>query len=251
MMGQGRFCDWRAWADGRGLLSLAFGGMLLLALTGPAWAAQVFEQPPGGGNDAFPSFLDDQSADDFLLSADAAVTQVRWWGSYLINPGDPNDPGVDDLFHVRFFNDAGGVPATDPSAEFMQPALNVSRTATALQDAQGGTVFQFDATLPSPVDLEGGTPLHLSIVNFFDATDAEWFWLLSDPTTGNNAFRFGDGNTWTSDSSGDLAFALATAENPPTAVSEPSIFGIFAAGLLLLVGTQRSRLRGGVSERVC
>lgn len=251
MMGQGRFCDWSAWADGRGLLSLAFGGILLLALTGPAaWAAQVFEQPPADGNDAFSSFKDDQSADDFLLSSDAAVTQVRWWGSYLINPGDPGDPGVDDLFHVRFFNDAGGIPDANPSTEFMQPTLNVSRTATALQDIAGGTVFQFDATLPSPVVLTGGTPFHLSIVNFFDATDAEWFWLLSDQQTGDNAFRF-DGDPWTSGPPGDLAFALFTAGRPPTAVPEPSLFGMFVLGLLLLVGAQRSRRHGGVSDRAC
>lgn len=249
MMGQGRFCGWGAWADRRGLLSLAFGGMLLAVLAGPAWAVQVFEQPPANGNDAFPSFLDDQSADDFLLSADAAVTHVRWWGSYLINPGDPGDPGVDDLFHVRFFNDVGGVPAADPFAEFAQPALSVNRTATALQDTVGSTVFQFDTLLTSPLALTGGTPFHLSIVNFFDATNAEWFWLLSDPA-GSNAFRFGDGNAWASDPSGNLAFALFT-EELPVAVTEPSNFAIFAVGLLLLVGTQRSRLRWGVPDRTC
>lgn len=231
MKEQSRSC-WIAASTKLDILALALGTMLLLAAPGSTLAAQVFQQPPVDGNDAFPSFVDDQSADNFSLSSDALVNQVRWWGSYLI---EPDVLQVDDDFRIGFFNDDGGVPETDPFVEFAQPGLNLTRTSTLLQDGAGGTVFQFDATLPSAVALMGGTTYFFSIVNFFDALDAEWFWLLSNGA-GSNAFRFGDGSSWETDLSGDLAFALFTESTP---VTEPSTFYILVGGLLLVLGARR------------
>ena len=206
-----------------------------MAWASTADAALIVQQSPLDGGSAFASYLDQQSAEDFIVPVDTAVTAVRWWGTYL----ESAPPAADDAFHVRFFTDDGGVPAVAPFAEFIQPPLIVSRTATGLTDTGGITVYQFDVTLPGPVAVSAATTYYLSVVNFFDDVDAEWYWLQS-ALAGENFFRlFGDAEPWAADESGDLAFALFDARSISEPATLPLAMMVFAA---LGLWVRRARL---------
>lgn len=208
-------------------LILSFG----LALAQQAMGEIAFQQAPVDGNDAFSSISAAQSGDDFALSSDALVNALSWWGAYADDPANL----AADSFRVRLFEDDGsGLPKTAPFVEFNQSPV---RTATALTDVTGATVYRFELAPPSPLALSGGKPYYISIVNLFDIADpnADWYWLLSD-TTGTNFYRFASTDPWQADVTGNLAFALHTA-----AVPEPGTCAMVLAGGGLLVAVTRRR----------
>lgn len=213
---------------GRSAVALALG----FCLSSVASADMVFRQLPGDGNDAFSSISAAQTADDFLLAANAAVSGLVWWGSYSEDPGTLPP----DEFFVRVSaGDGTGRPAVDPMAEFTQ---TLTPTLTSLADSLGFAVYRYEMTLPKALPLPGGTAFFLSIVNQFDINDprANWYWLLSDDV-GANYFRAGSKDTWATDMTGNFSFAINA--GAPTSAPLPGTLSLLLSGLtaLTLVGT--------------
>jgi hypothetical protein len=62
-----------------------------------------------------------EGADQFSIPGELSITDVAWWGIFDVNPAV--DPTTID-FSVSFWEDAGGVPATDPSVtEFVSASV--------------------------------------------------------------------------------------------------------------------------------
>lgn len=235
--------DWRA-GIARTVLPVLLGALVM----GEASAAVVFDQSPANGNDAFASISADQSADGFRLSAATSVTGLTWWGSYSQDP--TTLPA--DAFSVRIFADDGsGAPAANPS-ETISALQQLTRSPTALFDQTGAPVYRFDLVV-GPVTLAGATNWYLSVVNEFDVADpsASWYWLLSD-TTGQNFYRFVDGDAWSSDlnpPTGNLAFQVNG--NAVTAIPLPGSLILVLSGLagLNVVGSRgRGKLAASAVE---
>lgn len=217
--------DWRA-----GIARTVWPVLLGALVLGEASAAEVFvfDQSPANGNDAFASISAEQSADGFTLSAATSVTGLTWWGSYSQDP--TTLPA--DAFRVRIFADDGsGAPAANPR-ETIPTVQQLTRSPTALLDRTGAPVYRFDLVV-GPVTLAGATNWYLSVVNEFDVADpdASWYWLLSD-TTGQNFYRFVDGDAWSSDlnpPTGNLAFQVSG--NPVAAIPIPGSLILVLSGL--------------------
>ena len=183
--------------------------VLGLSLASVASASVVFQQAPLAGNDAFPSISAAQSADDFVLPANALVSGVVWWGAYSAAPAALPI----DAFRVGFSADDGtGRPAVNPMAEFTQAP---TRTTTSLTDITGAAVYRYELGLPGALPLAGGSTFYLSVVNDFDVGDpnANWYWLLSD-ATGDNFYRAASGDPWDKDMSGNFSFVIADGGTP-------------------------------------
>lgn len=210
--------------------------VLGLSFASGASASVIFEHSPVGGNDAFPSTSAAQSADDFVLLANALVSGVVWWGAYSAVPATlPLDE-----FRVGFSADDGtGRPAINPLAEFTQAP---TRTTTSLTDISGAPVYRYELGLPRPLSVSGGTTFYLSVVNEFDIGDpnANWYWLLSD-ASGDNFYRAASGDPWDKDTSGNFSFAINA--NAGTPVPLPGTL------LLLLSGLAGLSLKGLLSGR--
>lgn len=219
----------------RGMIARALMPVTIAAsLVGAASAAVVFEQLPADGNDAFASISAEQSAAGFTLSTTTAVTTLTWWGSYSQDPATL----LADAFSVRIFADDGsGAPEATPIETISQQP---TRSSTALLDQTLAPVYRFDLAL-APLTLVGGTDWYLSVVNQFDIGDpnAVWYWLLSD-TTGENFYRFVDGDPWASDLAGNLAFQVSG--NSGTPIPLPGSLLLLLSGLagLNLVGLRGS-----------
>lgn len=206
-----------------------------LFLARAASAGTVFAQPPAGGNDAFSSIFAAQSADDFVLSANTAVSGVVWWGAYSAAPATlPTD-----AFRVRISVDDGtGRPTIDFMAEFTQAP---TRTPTSLTDVSGADVYRYELGLPALLPLAGGKTFYLSVVNEFDIGDpnADWYWLLSD-AAGANYYRAASGDPWEKDASGNFSFAINADSGTPVPV--PGTLPLLLSGLAgLRLGNWRRR----------
>jgi len=226
-----RTCSsWLESATARAVLAV----LLWVSAVNVASPAVVFEQAPVDGADAFPSISAAQSADGFALSMTTGVTGLSWWGSYS---QDPATLPV-DAFSVRIFaSNAGAGPKTIPATTITQQP---TRSATSLFDKTGAPVYRFDLVF-ALLSLAGGMDWYLSVVNAFDVGDpnAVWYWLLSS-ATGENFYRFVDGDPWSSDPTGNLAFQIR--DSSGTSIPLPGSLFLALFGLLAM------RMSGGVAN---
>ncbi len=231
-------------------LGRVFAAVLALCGVSPVFAipVDVFSQGPsnnGIGFSSSPSPANEQSADNFRLNASETITGVRWWGVQSVAGPLP------DLFDLSFFDDASGVPAALPFETLL--GLAASRTATALTEAGGLPVFEFNVALPVPLPLLALTDYYLSIFYPNETPDAnqdipDFFWLTSD-SQGSNYFRTlplldpadptETGDDWFQDSINNLAFALQ-AERDQT-VPEPGTALLLSLGLVGMSACKRGR----------
>jgi hypothetical protein len=225
---------------GLALLALLFGG------TGPARAGIIYQQALLNSGDAGPfSELDgQQSADNFTLSSAATVGGAEWFGSYLnLNRLPAGTTSVS--FHVRFFQDSGGTPLTNP---FYDRAVSATVTDTGMLSPSGTELYQFSADSLPPVTIPGGAQTWVSIVESDASTPVNnWEWADSARTTQDGVgTRFSDGASWgvdTGDDRDNLAFTLLS----PAASSapEPASLTLLATGALGLLGYAWRRRKGG------
>jgi hypothetical protein len=196
--------------------------LVLFLMARSVQADVLFSQPVTSGGVALASDFArfQQEADNFALSQSALLETVHWWGAYA------NNDVRADSFTLRLFGDSAGNPALTPLVEVA--ALNLTRTPTNLLDNLGDSIYEYQATLPVPALLDGGTSYYLSIVNN-TPPGGVWDWVGSGP--GTHWARQDDGSAWTI-SSGTTGFAFELLGTP---VPEPStilVVAIFAAGLI-------------------
>ena len=169
------------------------------------------------------------SADDFKLTPGAnVITDVHWTGLYAFS----NTP-LADSFTLQLFNDAGGVPATNP---FLSLPVNPSRVDTGNNTSFGSDIFAYDVNI-SPVTLAANTTFWLSIFNnTSNDTNDNWFWGMVD-LAGNGATRDGLGLPW-SPSVGNNGYQF---QLTGVSVPEPSALALFGLGFIAIALLGRRR----------
>jgi hypothetical protein len=189
--------------------------LLSCLVTFPAAAAVLFSngEPDLSAGAVASNFGHDpeyeyQSADDFFLAAPSTISQVRWWGIYQ----GSNVPLEPDVFTLRIFAGAGGLPAVIPI--FEEQVSRVRRQKTG--GLSGGyDVYEYNVSLRPRVELPAGT-YWISVVEDVDVEElgVAWLWSLSSNSEGNHAYRFVDNTTWAAQHSFTLAFEIkGTAKN--------------------------------------
>lgn len=198
-------------------------------ISAPAGAGFIYSQTPYQNEGRTSDFQGDrinQQADNFSLASPASVLSVFFWGIY--NSGSPSD-----AFTVRFFNDNGGSPETNPFADFsgLSPTLRVDTGDTSLG---GKPIYEYAVNLPSPVALMASTPYYLSIVN--DTSLATlWAWSILDGTADDARWsRDADGVSWLGPQTADLSFKLSD-----TKVPAPAPLTLIALGVAVLASSVR------------
>jgi hypothetical protein len=100
------------------------------------------------------------SAEDFTLAGDETITRITWEGVYFGSA--TNFPGMDNNFHVTFYEDNGAGNVGAVVADF--PSVTVVKALSG-RPAVFGTnpVYTYSAVLPASVDVMGGQRYWLSI----------------------------------------------------------------------------------------
>jgi hypothetical protein len=186
-------------------------------------AAVVFSQPPLDGGVSYAAVSNFQTSDDFVLSSDASITNIRWWG------GEGTGSGVADTFSIRFFSDTG---TSSPQATpfLTMTVANPVRSATGLNAFPGQPIFEYAASLPQVVPLLGSESYYISIIT---QQPINWGWAASTSNTEDHWSRRFDGESWTLNLA-DMAFELSE-------VPVPAAVWLFGSGLLGLMGISRRR----------
>jgi hypothetical protein len=191
--------------------------------------ASQFITPPGAFN--FQTF------DNFTLSADASLFEVRWRGAYfntLIAPTDPPVAPNATGFGVAFYADNGGIPGALLSVQTFTPT-EAGETSLGTQFAPGLNLtlalFDYAAFLPTTF-AAAGVPYWLSVYALSpppSATEAQWGWVGG---TGGDGVSYQSGV-------GVVNFDRAFTLFQITFVPEPASIGLLLGGLALLLGIGR------------
>jgi hypothetical protein len=207
----------------RSLASLTLPCLFFLLLASPAQADLLFSQPVIDGGVALASDFArfQQEADSFVLSQTALVETIHWWGAYA------NNDVRTDNFTLRLFSDMAGNPAVTPLVDVS--AVNLVRTLTNLVDILGDPIYEYQASLPNSVLLDGAATYYLSVVNN-TPPGGVWDWVGSGP--GTHWARQQDGSAWTI-SSGTTGFGFEVLGTP---VSEPITLLLLGIGTFGCIG---------------
>jgi len=201
---------------------------LILALGQPSASAQVvlYNQPLNLNDDGGPySYFSQQIADRFSISQDFTLIGAVWYG---------DDFGaIAPKFEFRLFADSDGLPATTP---FFQETVIPTFVDTGLNTG-GSQIYQFSATLSTPVALTGGFSYWFSVLeNPF--TNFRWAnGTTLDLSDLDNALRGSDVSGWTqiTDLRSQSAFTLL-------AIPEPGTWVLLALGAATLALKFRRRV---------
>lgn len=131
-----------------------------------------------------------QTVDDFELSAPNVLTHVGWWGGMLNHP----ETQQTRTFQISLFADEAGTPSTTAFFEQWVEA-SVTETGEIGTNHNFGTTFhiyQYSADV-LPVALDAGTPYWLSVLNA-DETLSQWVWHASAFEQGGSVY-LRDGGT--------------------------------------------------------
>jgi hypothetical protein len=200
-------------------------------------------------------------ADDWLCVDGLPVTDIHWWGSYWIAPGnypnsngfpDPTNPNVKpdflQSFLIRVYTD---VPSgTDPNMPWSHPATllgQIEPDAAATNETYYGTVthlggitenvWQYNLDLPQPLIQELGKIYWLNIEAVLKpGANVQWGWHEADTLILDNSVQWGmyGQQRWELLPDKDMAFELTTIPEPSTAL-------LLACGILGLLGVVRQR----------
>ena len=192
----------------------------------------VFEQPPADPFVAGTFFSDRdhprEAATPFVLANDSSITSLAWWGGYFGIAPVPSGP-TSSFVILLYETDAFGAPSVLPLHEIAVSA-SVSEVAGVMQS------FRFEATLPSALELPGGVPLWLAIVDV-DPTRPTFAWRKTTEA-GLSWSRAGAGFSW------NEAPGLASFRLEGTTVPEPGTAALAALGLSVLGIRARRRTAG-------
>jgi hypothetical protein len=199
------------------------------------WANPTFssytQTPVDGGDGLFSNVsAGAQNADDFTVPSTERMDRLTWWGSY-------DAPDTDD-FIVRIFTDSAASPNT-LLREYT--TITVTATPTLLNTVNGTPIYQYDFALPDSLVLATGT-FYLSVMN--ETQNNAWYWQMG--AIGNSAptvmwSRQADGDPWTQNYDGNLAFAIeATPTTPSPELVEPETLLLFASGGISLLFNART-----------
>jgi hypothetical protein len=99
-----------------------------------------------------------ETADDFFLEDNGAITRVRWWGGYY-NTVVPCDPGMTPSgFYLRFYlsNDDDCLPATLPGDTYVEVLVGgMAGEASIGCQVSGNPLYRYET--PVDVPLFGAT----------------------------------------------------------------------------------------------
>jgi hypothetical protein len=198
----------------------------LVLLCAPAVAQAPYVQPmaPNGGNLRAsqlwidPSGQNDLDSDaiaweDFELSQDTTITRVRWWGELGPSLG----------FRISFFNQDPGTIAVQPDMFAPGSGPISQRTYTnVVQTPAGGSLYQFDVDLTTPLTFSANTRYFISIVGRTPIPYANWNWAASSSGP-NGTFWWARGAHMYFHLGESRALALATVDGWP--LGEPTCLG--------------------------
>lgn len=217
------------------LRSLGLSGVVMAALAaapflaGSAQAAVIFEQLPSLSGGGLESDTETRAAfDDFVLSAAATVTHVRWYGGVTTFPGQYEPLTGPLTFTIGFYETDTAVPFF-PGALISEQVVSADNNPTAVP-----FVAEFEAALPTAVDLPAGELLWISIVGhdlrggFSFAIPFSWG-STSAVAPGSFAFAASLPNGSSSFGLQGVSLAFALESNP---APEPGALGLFGLGLL-------------------
>lgn len=151
--------------------------MLTIALMGfvvyPAQAVIYQQTPPDETLEGIYSYLiSGRVADDFVLSQDSTVNEVTWYGYY--NSSD-YDSGLSNAnFNIDFLSNNPSSPYHTPHSSIGQQPVSAALTDTGYDSTGsvlGRTIYEFTATLSSPVSIGASDKTWLSI---FENDNGGW-----------------------------------------------------------------------------
>jgi hypothetical protein len=159
-------------------------------------------------------------ADNFILTSQETISQIRIWGTYL----NSETPPLTDNFTVIFHTDAAGLPGAVISTENSVPVI---RQATGVGNIAGSYAeYVFTLTLATPVTLNSGTYW----VEIYNETTSTFYWETGtlDATHGISQGAQNNG-TWYS--CPDLAIEITSSTSIPTMNQWGMIIFMVLAGL--------------------
>lgn len=221
---------------------------VLLIGTGMARGDLIVNHPPppspGYGSGADTSFQDpfgnpvwQISADDFVLSAQAGIRRVAWWGVYgdpTFGQGGPNPPSGEETMRIRFYaaRPSDGLP-DDSNILHEESLLNVPRTWTG-RWAGLRREWLFEADLSTPLSLSAGTAYWFEVAQV-GILSSLFIWEWSVAEQNGIAVMSTNVPAWHHAANGsDLAFQLSNVPEPATAT-------LIALGSLQIIRRRRAR----------
>lgn len=200
---------------------------LVMLTAVPAGADVIVEQVPAltGGPYSDTDFVDmlgrrlwQREADNILLTQDATLRRITWWGFYGGTGTPATPPPITETIQIRIMAARAGDGLPDESVVLIDEAfLNPSRTSTGRIIGVGGSPIehQFSVDLKIPVSLQSGVSYWLEIVQIGDVASG-FRWEAAYDWIDNHAFI----NPFTPDgwflASGGMAFALSDVPEPDT-----------------------------------
>ena len=210
-------------------------GLMSLAISTTASATVIWDTGGPDGSRGWWSDFDQgqQIADSFALSAgNSTITGVEWSGAYY----STNTPTLVDDFTIRIFSHVSGLPSTNPLYSF-NVGNAVNRIDSGIDDVTWGIdIYNYSSSI-SALSLIAGTQYWISVVNNTVGHTDDWLWENSS-STGGSAWRFNDGNSWSSHTP-NLAFSLTY--DLPNNVPEPATLVLMGLGLVGFVFSSKRK----------